>query len=74
MFQKKSLRQIAINRRKSLSLADNEKYSELIATELLNSCYYRNSSSVFCFVGLSDEIQTLPLIEAMLPEIGRAHV
>ncbi len=61
---KTDLRRASLAKRRALP--DRQRRSELIALRLVDLPLFRHAQTVFCYVGLSDEVHTLELVHSLL--------
>lgn len=72
--EKSKIRQIIKERKKSMTSDEIRKSDYNIQQNILNTEEIKNANTVFCFVSMKDEIETRPVIEALLKAGKRVGV
>jgi len=73
-MDKKSLRKLFRNIRKTVSVSEKSKFDKQIFTELINSDLFKSSELILVYVSVSDEIDTYNLIDYALKKHKRIAV
>jgi len=71
---KKQMRQVIQERKKSMTSDEIRESDDNIQKNILELEEIKSADTVFCFVSMKDEIQTRPIIDALLKEGKRVGV
>ncbi|MFQ9515451.1 MAG: 5-formyltetrahydrofolate cyclo-ligase [Eubacterium sp.] len=66
MLSKKEIRQEMIQKRKNLTKNEVVTKSSLICNKIINSECYKNSSVIYCYCSINNEVSLKPLMEHAL--------
>lgn len=73
-MSKKELRNIIMDKRQCVEIDNKKIWDDNIKKNLLNSEEYKKAKTVFIYVSMSDEVNTIEIIETMLKEGKRVAV
>lgn len=73
-MSKKKLRNIIMDKRQSIEINSKKNWDENIKEQLLNNEKYKNAKTIFIYVNMSDEVNTIEIIKFMLKDGKRVAV
>lgn len=67
-MSKKDLRNIIMDKRQMVEVDNKKLWDKKIKEQLLNSEEYKNAKTIFIYVNMSDEVNTIEIIKFMLKD------